>query len=219
MLITNPVTRQVGFTLVEIAIVLVIVGLLVGGVLKGQEMIINAKLKKIERDRSGIATAILSYQDRYRQMPGDDDQASVRFAMYSDGDDDPAPADINGNGDGTLEGDWIAAANSETANQWKHLRASGLIPGDGDDATQLRNNYGGLIGVRDSSLLISGHVTIFGSIEGSIIKILESRLDDGSPESGHIQSDVTQALMDGNAASSAGATYLDSARYFMAMGL
>jgi len=199
--------------------VLVIVGLLVGGVLKGQEMILNAKLKKIERDRSGIATAILSYQDRYRQMPGDDDQASVRFVMYSDGDDDPAPADINGNSDGTLEGDWIAATNSETSNQWKHLRACGLIPGDGDDATQLRNTYGGLIGVRDGSLLISGHVTIFGSIEGSIIKILENRLDDGSPESGHIQSDVTQALMDGNAASSAGATYLDSARYFMAMGL
>ena len=219
MLIASRITRQVGFTLVEIAIVLVIVGLLIGGMLKGQELILNAKLKKIERDRSGVATAILAYQDRYRQLPGDDDQASDRFAMYSDGDNDPAAAEIDGNSDGALDGDWVAATNSETSNLWKHLRASGLIPGGGDDAIQLRNAYGGVIGVRDGSLLISGHVIIFGSIEGSIIKILESRLDDGSPESGRIQSDVTGALMDGDAASSAGATYLDSARYFMAIGL
>jgi len=219
MLIASRITRQVGFTLVEIAIVLVIVGLLIGGMLKGQELILNAKLKKIERERTGIATAILTYQDRYRQLPGDDDQASVRFAMYSDGDNDPASADIDGNSDGALDGDWVAATNSETSNLWKHLRASGLIPGGGDDAIQPRNAYGGVIGVRDGSLLISGHVIIFGSIEGSIIKILESRLDDGSPESGHIQSDVTGALMDGDAASSAGVTYLDSARYFMAIGL
>ncbi len=219
MLNTSSITRQVGFTLVEVTIVLVIVGLLIGGVIKGQNVILNAKLKKIQGDRMGISTAIFSYQDRYRQLPGDDSQASVRFAMYSDGKDDPAPADIDGNSDGALQGDWIAAANSETASQWKHLRASGLIPGGGDDATQLRNTYGGLIGIRDGSLLISGHVTIFGSLEGSIVKILESRLDDGLPESGHIQSDVTEELMDGNAASSAGATYLDSSRYFMAVAL
>jgi len=219
MLIACPVTRQVGFTLVEIAIVLVVVGLLIGGVLKGQEVMLNAKLKKIERDRSGVATAILAYQDRYRQLPGDDDQASDRFAMYSDGDNDPAAAEIDGNSDGALDGDWVAATNSETSNLWKHLRASGLIPGGGDDAIQPRNAYGGVIGVRDGSLLISGHVIIFGSIEGSIIRILEDRLDDDSPASGRIQSDVTLALMDGDAASSAGVTYLDSARYFMAIGL
>jgi len=219
MLIACPVTRQAGFTLVEIAIVLVVVGLLIGGVLKGQEVILNTKLKKIERDRSGITTAILAYQDRYRQLPGDDDQASDRFAMYSDGDNDPAAAEIDGNSDGALDGDWVAATNSETSNLWKHLRASGLIPGGGDDAIQPRNAYGGVIGVRDGSLLISGHVTIFGSIEGSIIRILEDRLDDDSPASGRIQSDFTLALMDGDAASSAGVTYLDSARYFMAIGL
>ncbi|MCZ6796949.1 MAG: prepilin-type N-terminal cleavage/methylation domain-containing protein, partial [Gammaproteobacteria bacterium] len=52
--------NQKGFTLVEIAIVLVVIGLLIGGVLKGQEMITNAKLKRIQRDNAGIAAAMYS---------------------------------------------------------------------------------------------------------------------------------------------------------------
>jgi prepilin-type N-terminal cleavage/methylation domain-containing protein len=219
MLIKKSLHPQRGFTLVEIAMVLVVVGLIIGGVLQGQEMILNAKLKKLERDYSGISSAILAYQDRYRQLPGDDNEASTRFAIYSDGDNDPVPADIDGNNDGVISGDWIAAANTESANLWKHLRACGLIPGDGDDDTQLNNAYGGLIGVRDGSLLISGHVTIFGAVEGTIARILENKLDEGTPSAGFIQSDLSEALMDGDAISSAGAFYLDSARYFVAIGL
>jgi len=55
---------QHGFTLVEIAIVLVIIGLLLGGILKGQEMITQAKTKNVIADFSGISTAYHSYQDR-----------------------------------------------------------------------------------------------------------------------------------------------------------
>lgn len=210
--------KQKGFTLVEIAIVLVIVGLLIGGVLKGQEMITNAKLKRIESDNAGIAAAMFSYQDRYLQLPGDDDGADQRFSLYTDGVNDPAAADINGNSNGSIEGTWVAAANEETANFWKHLRAAGLIPGGGDDDTQPTNAYGGNIGLRDGSLLIAGHVTIFGSIEGPIASIIEARLDDGSPATGRIQSDVTSALMDGGVASSV-AAYTDNLRYFMAFRL
>ena len=211
-------SKQKGFTLVEIAIVLVIVGLLIGGVLKGQEMITNAKLKRIESDNAGIAAAMFSYQDRYLQLPGDDDGADQRFSIYTDGASDPAAADINGDSNGSIEGDWVGAANEETANFWKHLRAAGLIPGGGDDDTQPSNAYGGNIGIRDGSLLIAGHVTIFGSIEGPIASILEARLDDGSPATGRIQSDTTAALMDGAIASAAGA-YTDNLRYFMAFRL
>ena len=67
----SPTRRQQGFTLVEIAIVVAIIGLLIGGVLKGQEMITNANLKRIESDNANLMMAIFSYQDRYRQMPGD----------------------------------------------------------------------------------------------------------------------------------------------------
>ncbi|MCP4983586.1 MAG: prepilin-type cleavage/methylation domain-containing protein [Gammaproteobacteria bacterium] len=210
-------TRQNGFTLVEIALILAIIGILIGGVLKGQEMIINAKIKRLESDNSGLVAAMFTYQDRYIKMPGDDDRASARFSLYNDGVNDPAPTDINGDADGSLGGDWIAATNTETANFWKHLRASGLIPGGGDDDTQPSNAYGGLIGIRDDSLLIPGHAIIYGSIEGAIAKILESRIDDGIPISGRIQSDLTPASMNINAISTAGPDYLDSLRYFMAI--
>ena len=87
--------KQSGFTLVEIAIVLVIVGLLIGGVLKGQEMITNAKLKRVESDNAGIAAAMFSYQDRYLQLPGDDGAADTRFTVYT-------ATTANGLGDGTI---------------------------------------------------------------------------------------------------------------------
>ena len=210
---------QSGFTLVEIALVLVIVGLLIGGVLKSQEMITNAKLKRIEKNQAGIMAAMFTYQDRYRQLPGDDESAKSRFTIYNDTINDPLPADINGNGDNRVDGDWVAVPNTETANFWKHLRAAGLIPGNGDDDSQLTNAFGGNIGIRDGSLLIAGHTMIFGSIEGSIIRVIESRFDDGMPNAGRIQSDLTEALMNGSAASTAGAVYLDNSRYFAAFRL
>ncbi len=211
--------RQYGFTLVEIAIVLAIVGLLIGGVLKGQDMLTSARLKRFESDNSGIAAAVASYQDRYMVLPGDDGRASQRFSIYFDGSNDPAAEDIDGNGNGSIEGNWLGLANSETANSWKHLRASGLIPGGGDDDSQPSNAFGGRIGIRDGAMLLAGHVTVFGSIDGPAAKIIESRLDDGAPLSGRIQSDFTAVQIDGVIASSAGAVYLDSLEYFMAVRL
>src|SRR5450830_427175 len=72
-------TKQAGFSLVEIAIVLVIIGLLLGGILKGQEMITQAKIKNVVNDFNGITAAINSYQDRYRALPGDDLNAAGRW--------------------------------------------------------------------------------------------------------------------------------------------
>ena len=71
--------KQTGFTLVEIAIVLVIIGLLLGGILKGQEMITQAKIKNVVADFSGISAAYYGYQDRYRAIPGDDSGAAARW--------------------------------------------------------------------------------------------------------------------------------------------
>jgi len=217
MLATQPANRQTGFTLVEISIALVIVGLLIGSVIKGREMITNARLKKIESDRMDVSIVIRAYRDRYGSLPGDDSRAASRFTMYADGINDPAASDINGDGNGLYDGNWIGAANSETANLWKHLRASGLVPGNGDDARQPKNAFGGSIGVRNNSLQIFGPVTVFGQVSGQVSAILENRSDDGSPLSGRIQSDMSAPLLDGTASSTAGSSYNESSLYYTAV--
>ena len=211
-----------GFTLVEIAIVLVIVGLLIGGVLKGQEMITNAKLKRIESDNAGIAAAMFSYQDRYLQLPGDDSAAAGRFDVYTG----ETAADINGDGGGTIGGAWdanngttIVPASVESETFWGHLRAAGLVAGGGMDTTRQSNAYGGKIGVQDGSLDIAGHVTIFGQIEGPIAKIIEGRLDDGKSDEGRIQANEATVANGMAAAGTAATAYDDSKRYNMAFRL
>jgi prepilin-type N-terminal cleavage/methylation domain-containing protein len=208
-------TKQKGFTLVEIAIVLVIVGLLIGGVLKGQEMITNAKLKRIESDNAGIAAAMFSYQDRYTQLPGDDSQAVGRFDIFS------SSSSVNGSGDGIIDGIWSPTTAVETAYFWNHLRASGLIAGGGLDSTQPTNAYGGLIGIRDGALGIAGHVTVFGQIEGPIAKIIESRLDDGLPNGGRVQAGCSSCTTTINldTATAGDTSYVDAERYNMAFRL
>ena len=93
--------KQQGFTLVEIAIVLVIIGLLLGGILKGQEMITQAKIKNVIADFSGVSAAYHGYQDRYRAIPGDDPNAATRWAV--------APAATAGNGNGVVAGTYNGA--------------------------------------------------------------------------------------------------------------
>src|SRR3979411_2090741 len=91
---SNRNSTEAGFTLVEIAIVLVIIGLLLGGILKGQEMITQAKIKNVMSDFSGISAAYHGYQDRYRAIPGDDPGAGGRWTT--------APAAVSGDGDGQV---------------------------------------------------------------------------------------------------------------------
>ena len=216
--------KQKGFTLVEIAIVLVIVGLLIGGVLKGQEMITNAKLKRVESDNAGIAAAMFSYQDRYLQLPGDDSDAINRFNVYNG----LTAGNINGDGNGSIAGNWNAnnppdinsADHGESTKFWGHLRAAGLIAGGGREGTKPTNAYGGQIGLQDGSLAIAGHVTIFGQIEGPIAKIIEARLDDGLPNAGRIQAGCSSCAAPIAMTAAAGsATYDDAERYSIAFRL
>ncbi len=208
--------KQKGFTLVEIAIVLVIVGLLIGGVLKGQEMITNAKIKRVESDNAGTAAAMFSYQDRYLQLPGDDNDASNRFDTYTGTD---------GDNDGLISGDWDSATvTDESILFWRHLRVAGLVPGGEAETTQPSNAYGGKIGIHDGALGIGGHVLVFGALEGAIAKILEARLDDTLANSGRVRGELT-SVDTINAATNAAPTgdgadeYSDEARYNIAFRL
>ena len=63
--------KQRGFTLVELAIVLVIIGIIIGAVLKGTEMINNSRAKRVQNDMRGLEAAIWTFYDRRGTFPGD----------------------------------------------------------------------------------------------------------------------------------------------------
>lgn len=119
--------RQQGFTLVEIAIVLVIIGLLLGGVLKGQEMIENSRIKSIVNDMKAVQAAYNGYVDRYKAIPGDETNATMNARGWN-----ASNAAGGGNADGVLT---VTVANAfanagEERPFWRALRASGLLAGD-----------------------------------------------------------------------------------------
>lgn len=122
----HPLQRQKGFTLVEIAIVLVIIGVLLVGVLQGQEMIENSKTKSIVNDMKAIQAAYNGYIDRYNSPPGDEALATFTARGW--------PNTVGtGNGNGILLAPVAAAfTNAAGENQafWQALRASGLLSGD-----------------------------------------------------------------------------------------
>ncbi len=135
---------QKGFTLVEIAIVLVIIGLLLGGILKGQEMITQAKIKNVVADFSGVSAAYYGYQDRYRAIPGDDPNADTRWAGV--------PV-VVGRGNGVVGGTYnavcpnpLVAASAESCHWWDQLRRAGFVAGSG--GLQPFNAVTGILGVQ-----------------------------------------------------------------------
>jgi len=183
--------KQQGFTLVEIAIVMVIIGLLLGGVLKGQAIIKNAQIKNLENSANGVATAIYTYQDRYRALPGDDSNADTRFSL--------AATEI-GDGTGTIDDAFDSTGSTDESRLlWLHLRNAGLVNGADDDDTQPINAFSGVIGAATDTQAnggiaantIRGLFIGFTQIPEDVALILDSRNDDGIPQNGSIQSDQT----------------------------
>jgi len=204
----NKRLSQAGFTLVEIAIVLVIIGLLLGGILKGQEMITQAKIKNIINDFNGVTAAVNSYQDRYRALPGDDLTAGTRWAGA-----------VSGNGDGTIQGLYRAAPTNPltTAQEsnlfWWHLRLAGFVPGavNGIGAgLQPPNAVNGIIGVQSTGLGYTSNIVCSSNLPDKIAIAVDTQMDDGTPGAGELRADLQTGPTPAVPAASTIATYAET---------
>jgi prepilin-type N-terminal cleavage/methylation domain-containing protein len=196
---------EAGFTLVEIAIVLVIIGLLLGGILKGQEMITQARIKNSISDFNGVTVAVTSYQDRYRALPGDDPGATARWTVQ---------APPQGDGNGVLTGLYNDAnAALESRLFWQHLRIAGFIPGltTGAGATvPPPNATGGVIGVESavvgtSGLGFTGLIACSSNVPDKVAIAVDTQVDDGNSGSGQIRAQLQGSANPPTAASAASA--------------
>lgn len=195
--------KQKGFTLIEIAIVLVIIGLLLGGVLKGQELINTARVRALNNTVDGITAAWFSFQDRYRAFPGDYTQATVNLPNN-------AGLIVDGDGNGRVG---ITGANTdspaERANVWVQLQAAGYITGNFDaDVANVAtapeygcsvetcpdNGFGAGMNLTFGNQIRGGaaaqdeHELITGrGIPVEVIAELDRKVDDGEPETGAMQ--------------------------------
>lgn len=173
--------RRNGFTLVEIAIVLVIIGLLLGGLLKGQELIDSARAKSIAQDLRSVSIAVLSYQDKYRALPGDDAGAASRWG----------PSTCQGDGDGIIEGGSSAPAENQCL--WQHLRLANLITGDATSLASPKHADGGDFSVfsraADSPIpeTPGSLIVCAANVRGRHIAAFDAMLDDGNLGTGSLR--------------------------------
>ena len=197
--------QQGGFTLVEIAIVLVIIGLLLGGVLKGQELINSAKVKNMINDFRTTSALVYGYQDRFKSFPGDQTQtqldASFGAAALATACTPQAVGLCTAN-NGRVDGNWNdVAATSETFVFWQHVRLANLATGatlTGDANYLPRNADGGRLGV-ESGVSGAGAAAPFiagmrGSfyvcsegILGRYVRQIDTTMDDGNTAGGSVQ--------------------------------
>lgn len=188
--------RQQGFTLIEIAIVLVIIGLLLGGILKGQQLITNARVRALADQNASIQAAWYGFLDSYRKVPGD--MSAEEAGRVIGG----GTVGVGGNGNGRLD----AVGGSEWTEPnavWAHLAGAGFINGGyvGADSAPSqerhapRNVFGGylVLGQSDDYFDASGtaperlNLVIGRGVPVGVLRELDAKVDDGLPGSGQLR--------------------------------
>jgi prepilin-type N-terminal cleavage/methylation domain-containing protein len=203
--------KQSGFTLVEIAIVLVVIGLLLGGILKGQQLINSARVRNLADQNSGIQAAYYGFIDRFRNLPGDmlctQAVTNIGVAVSSA----CATIDMGGDANGLID------QQEEIAAVWSHLSVAGFLNGtySGLDAAGAQltianyrttgvtaggvpaNAFQGPIMLAHSEDYVTGDdrdsvvrltYSFGGNVPVPILRDLDQKLDDGTAGAGVVRS-------------------------------
>lgn len=217
--------KQSGFTLVELAIVMIIIGLLIGGILKGQELVANAQTTATIAQIKGLDGALSTFRDKYSALPGDMRNPTARLR-----DCDVAPCSSGGDGRGSINEPAVlgntAAVDSEGAVAFVHMAAADLISGVRIDEPELLFGVmlpeakigggfwmgftsdgtaaGGVTGMR------SGHYLVLnaapdqnvggpnGGLTATQAAQIDRKLDDGDPDSGAVHSSTGNGCINGD---------------------
>ncbi len=198
--------NQSGFTLVEIAIVLVIIGLLLGGVLKGQAMIDSAKVKSLAGDFKAIPAMAYGYQDQFRAIPGDDALVVNHVAGTL------ATTPAGTVGDGGISSEWNSiTATDQSVLFWQHVRLAGLASGNttvgvagasntspGTSSYLPANAVGSRVGVTNilpiTGMQASTMYVCSTGIDGKLAVQLDTMMDDGIGNTGAMRASLVTAI-------------------------
>ena len=205
-------TETKAFSLVELSIVLVILGLLVGGILSGKHLIHAAEINAQIRDFGQMQQAITSFRDKYFGLPGDITNATSFWGTASNcaatSNTYDGPTTCNGNGNGKI--DFYAV---ETTRAWQQLGNAGLIPGKYTGAQwgvapiigihlppgKLPHSYYALY---DGQGFFGGAMNVLAlsvgntPIDSQDIWTIDKKMDDGKPYKGRIQIDPESMIFD-----------------------
>ena len=122
----------------ELALVILVAGLLVVTTAAAREMLATTRAKALAREMTAVRLAIDTYQDRFHALPGDDPHAAERL---------PGATTAPGAGNGMIDGTWDdVGADRESSLLWQHLRLAGLMPVAPGDDTRPRHVAEGLLG-------------------------------------------------------------------------
>jgi len=195
-------SKQKGFTLVELSIVLVIIGLIISSVLVGQDLVRSAELRSVVTQYESFNAAIGTFRGKYNGIPGDID-GNADFGFVGDGD-----------GDGLLAPAGTAAGAGHDVGEnvyfWNHLGSTGaaLISGSYDgvaitDATTLADGvpatkvgeYWGVFEYNGINYFAMGVTTPNANEDQTTVEILspidakniDDKIDDGTPGRGIVQ--------------------------------
>jgi prepilin-type N-terminal cleavage/methylation domain-containing protein len=177
-----------GFTLVELSIVLVVVGLIIGSVLVGSSILQNSRVTATVNALQSVVSAVSTYNQNYNALPGDDNKAMDHFPTNG--------PTASGNGDGAIgtstsfTQSTAGSGQGESAVLWQCLRSAGLVKGASNDAKPMSNSFGGVIGVQSKAFTtggLTGNAVCASSVPGDAARAIDQRLDDGNAKTGNIR--------------------------------